>query len=186
MIIGYARVSSTDQDTQIQIEALKQAGASQVYTEQKSGTTTNNRPELENALKALRSGDTLLITRLDRLARSMTDFEQIMSRITSVGAELKATEQNINTATPEGRAMIGMLSVFAQFETDLRKERQREGVAKAKVAGKYKGRQPTAQAKVDKVIAAIEAGDSQQAICERYNISRASFYRIKREAKQVS
>jgi DNA invertase Pin-like site-specific DNA recombinase len=139
-IIGYARVSTTDQDLSIQEAALRAAGCEVVRAEKRSGTTTRGRDELRTVLEFLRPGDMLMVTRIDRLARSIADLQDIVRQVRTRGASLKATEQPIDTGTAAGKCFLDMLGVFAEFETNLRKERQLEGIAKAKAAGVYKGR----------------------------------------------
>jgi DNA invertase Pin-like site-specific DNA recombinase len=131
-IIGYARVSTTDQDLTVQDAALKAAGCTIIRAEKRSGTTTAGRTELATILEFLREGDTLVVTRIDRLARSMGDLQDIVRAIKAKGASLRATEQPIDTSTAAGKAFLDMLGVFAEFETNLRRERQLEGIAKAK------------------------------------------------------
>lgn len=139
MIYGYARVSTEDQSNDIQIEALQAAGADVVRHEKVSGTSRSNRHELETLLQFLRSGDVLMVTRLDRLARSLRDLSNIVDVLTERGCSLKCIEQPVDTGTASGRAFLGMLGVFAQFETEIRRERQMEGIAKAKAKGVYRG-----------------------------------------------
>jgi DNA invertase Pin-like site-specific DNA recombinase len=139
-IIGYARVSTTDQDLSIQEAALRSAGCEVIRAEKRSGTTTAGRDELRTVLDFLRLNDTLVVTRIDRLARSIGDLQDIVRTIRQKGAKLKATEQPIDTGTAAGKCFLDMLGVFAEFETNLRRERQLEGIAKAKAAGVYKGR----------------------------------------------
>ena len=175
VIIGYARVSSTDQDCSIQEAALTSAGCSVVRTEKQSGTSLKGRPELEIALSFLRAGDTIMVTRIDRLARSVADLEVIVKRVRDVGAHLRATEQPIDTASPAGMAFLQMLGVFAQFETAIRRERQLEGIAKAKQAGTYKGRKPTVPAAEVRRMRA--EGISPTEIARTLRVGRASVYR---------
>src|SRR5881409_3202367 len=139
-IIGYARVSTTDQNLDVQERALRAEGCEVIRSEKRSGTTTAGREELRTVLDFLRKGDVLMVTRIDRLARSIGDLQDIVRAVKAKGASLKATEQPIDTATAAGKAFLDMLRVFAEFETNLRKERQLEGIAKAKAAGIYKGR----------------------------------------------
>jgi DNA invertase Pin-like site-specific DNA recombinase len=139
-VIGYARVSTTDQDLSIQEAVLKAAGCEVIRAEKRSGTTTAGREELKTILDFLRRGDVLMVTRIDRLARSIGDLQDIVRTVRTRGASLKATEQPIDTGTAAGKCFLDMLGVFAEFETNLRRERQLEGIAKAKVAGVYKGR----------------------------------------------
>ena len=138
--IGYARVSTVDQDLTIQIDALKAAGCEVIRQEKASGTTTQGRAELKTVLDFLRKGDVLVVTRIDRLARSIGDLQDIVRAVKARGASLKATEQPIDTSTAAGKCFLDMLGVFAEFETNLRRERQLDGIAKAKAEGKYKGR----------------------------------------------
>jgi DNA invertase Pin-like site-specific DNA recombinase len=172
--IGYARVSTDDQDCSIQEEALRAAGASIIRSERKSGTTTSGRTELATVLDFLREGDTLLVTRIDRLARSLIDLEGIVAQLRAKGAYLRATEQPIDTSTPAGRAFLQMLGVFAEFETAIRRERQMEGIAKAKAKGVYKGRKPSVP--VDKVREMKAAGMGASVIAKELGIARSSVY----------
>src|ERR1700724_2820757 len=142
-VIGYARVSTTDQNLDVKESALRAAGCDLIRSEKRTGTTTAGREELRTVLDFLRSGDVLMVTRIDRLARSIGDLQDIVRAVKAKGATLKATEQPIDTSTAAGKAFLDMLGVFAEFETNLRKERQLEGIAKAKAAGVYKGRKPS-------------------------------------------
>ena len=143
MKYGYARVSTSDQDLEIQKNALLFAGCEVVREEKVSGTSLKGRSELTTLLEFLRTGDELVVTRIDRLARSMRDLQNIVHDLTEKGVHLSATEQSVNTNTPEGKCFLDMLGVFAEFETNLRKERQMEGIEKAKEKGVYKGRKPS-------------------------------------------
>ena len=174
-IYGYARVSTTDQDLTIQQEALEKAGCEIIRAEKVSGTSTQGRDELNMLLEFLRDGDELVVTRVDRLARSVLDLQTIVRDIKSKGVHLRATEQPIDTSTPAGKCFLDMLGVFAEFETNLRRERQMEGIAKAKERGVYKGRKPS----VDKlqIIELHKSGMGATAITKELNISRATVYR---------
>ncbi len=172
---GYARVSTDDQDCSIQEAALRQAGCDIVRSEKKTGTTVAGRTELETLLDFLREGDTLMVTRIDRLARSVADLEQIVATLKERQAFLRATEQPIDTATPAGIAFLQMLAVFAQFETAIRRERQMEGIAKAKAAGVYKGRKPSVP--VNEVRRLKAEGVSPTDIAKQLKIGRGSVYR---------
>ncbi|QDM14566.1 recombinase family protein [Tardiphaga sp. vice352] len=174
-IIGYARVSTVDQDLSIQVAALKAAGCEVVRSEKRSGTTTKGRQELETILAFLGAGDVLIVTRIDRLARSIGDLQDIVRAVRAKGASLKATEQPIDTTTAAGKAFLDMLGVFAEFETNLRKERQMEGIAKAKAEGVYKGRKPSIDRAVVLELKAKGLGPS--AIAKQLKIGRASVYR---------
>jgi DNA invertase Pin-like site-specific DNA recombinase len=179
---GYARVSTTDQDLSIQEAALKAAGCSIVRSEKVSGTSTHGREELRTLLLFLRPGDTLIVTRLDRLARSMRDLQNIVHELQEKGVQLKAIEQPIDTSTAAGKAFLGMLGVFAEFETNLRRERQLEGIAKAKAEGKYAGRPPSIDPATVAALAAEGMGAS--AIARRLGIGRASVYRALETSKK--
>lgn len=178
---GYARVSTTDQDLSLQVEALKRAGCEVIREEKRSGTTVEGRRELETLLAFIRQGDVLMVTRVDRLARSIGDLQDIVRTLRAKGAALKATEQPIDTSTAAGKAFLDMLGVFAEFETNLRRERQMEGIAKAKAQGVYKGR----KASIDpaEVLALKASGKGASEIAKALGIGRASVYRVL-DAKQ--
>jgi DNA invertase Pin-like site-specific DNA recombinase len=141
-LYGYARVSSIDQDLTIQETALRAAGCEVVRSEKATATRRQGRTELEVLLTFLRSGDTLVVTRVDRLARSIKDLQDIVFDLKAHNVALKATEQPIDTRSATGKAFLDMLGVFAEFETNLRRERQLEGIAAAKARGVYRGRKP--------------------------------------------
>lgn len=174
MRYGYARVSSEDQDLSIQIEALEAIGC-EVRQEKVSGTRLAGRSELQILLEFMREGDELYVTRIDRLARSIGDLQNIVMRLKEKGVALKATEQQIDTSTAAGKAFLDMLGVFAEFETNLRRERQMEGIAKAKERGVYKGRKRSVDA--DRVKALRDTGMGAVAIARELGIGRASVYR---------
>jgi len=174
---GYARVSTTDQDLTVQREALKAAGCEIIREEKVSGTSRQGRDELETLLQFLRPGDTLVVTRLDRLARSMDDLSSISRELKEKCVALQATEQDVDTSTAAGKAFFQLLGVFAEFETDLRRERQMEGIAKAKAKGVYTGRKPSIN--VDEVKRLRhEDGLGATAIAKRLGIARTSVYRL--------
>ena len=173
--IGYARVSTEDQSLDIQEAKLKAAGCALVRSEKRSGTTTAGRPELQTVLDFLRQGDVLVVTRIDRLARSIGDLQDIVRSVKAKGASLKATEQPIDTSTAAGKAFLDMLGVFAEFETNLRRERQLEGIAKAKLAGVYKGRPASIDVSQVRKLKAGGMGPSE--IAKSLGIGRASVYR---------
>ena len=175
-IYGYARVSTADQDLTVQEEALKAAGCEIIRSEKVSGLSTFGRDELRNLLDFLRKGDELVITRIDRLARSIKDLQDIVAELREKGAELKATEQPIDTSTATGKCFLDMLGVFAEFETNLRRERQMDGIEKAKAKGVYKGRKRTID--IEKVRELKEQGVGPTAIANQLGIGRASVYRV--------
>ena len=177
--IGYARVSTDDQNLSIQKASLEADKCKIVFEEKKSGTKRAGRAQLDLALKVLQEGDTLVVTRLDRLGRSLRDLANIAHEIDSIGGHLRVVEQSVDTSTSAGRAFFGMLAVFAQFETDVRRDRQAEGIAKAKKAGVYTGGKPRISRK--KVSEMIQEGCGPAAIARSLGVSRMSVYRIMRE-----
>jgi DNA invertase Pin-like site-specific DNA recombinase len=174
--IGYARVSSTDQDTRIQVEALRAAGCDVIRQEKASGTTTEGRAELATVLDFLQRGDVLVVTRIDRLARSISDLLHIVTVIKGKGATIKATEQPFDTGDIYGELTFNLLGVFADFETKLRKERQMEGIAKAKADGVYKGRKATIDPERLRQMQSQGMGATE--IAKAMGIGRASVYRV--------
>jgi DNA invertase Pin-like site-specific DNA recombinase len=177
---GYARVSSSEQDLTIQREALVGAGVHVIFEEKASGTRRDGRSELQKVLAVLGSGDSLIVTRLDRLGRSLRDLANIAHEIEEAGAHLKVIEQHVDTSTAAGRAFFGMLSVFAAFETDVRRERQMEGIAKAKGDGVYKGGIPRLDR--ERVRALKAEGRGPAAIARELGMARSSVYRLLDEA----
>ena len=175
MKYGYARVSTVDQDLTIQLEALTNAGCETIRQEKVSGTSVQGREELNTLLEFLREGVELVVTRVDRLARSIRDLQNIVYDLDKKGVALSATEQPIDTKTSAGKCFLDMLGVFSEFETNLRKERQMEGIEKAKERGVYKGRKPSIdKTKVKKL---RETGMGASEIAKELGIGRASVYR---------
>jgi DNA invertase Pin-like site-specific DNA recombinase len=172
---GYARVSSAGQDLSLQIEALEQYGCDTIRKETISGVSVKGRDELNILLEFLREGDQLVVTRIDRLARSIRDLQNIVHTLKGKGVVLKATEQPVDTSTSAGKAFLDMLGVFAEFETNLRKERQMEGIRSAKERGVYKGRKPSIDR--NKVIELRSQGMGASSIARELGIGRASVYR---------
>jgi DNA invertase Pin-like site-specific DNA recombinase len=176
-IYGYARASTLEQDVTLQEEQLRRAGCTIIRAEKASGTSRAGRSELSLLLAFLRPGDTLMVTRVDRLARSIKDLEDLVHELRSKQVALKATEQPIDTATAAGKAFLDMLGVFAEFETNLRRERQREGIAQAKAKGIYKGRKRVIDPReVRRLRAEEKLGPTD--IARRLGIGRASVYRV--------
>ena len=176
MLIGYARVSSVSQSLDLQLEALTAAGCTKVFSEKRSGTTTDGRGALEQALNHAREGDTLVVTRLDRLARSMIDLRQIVAGLATKEVTFRCLQQGaIDTTRSDGKLLLNILASFAEFETDLRRERQRDGIDKAKAAGVYKGRPISIDGA--KIRAMRDAGSGPAAIARALGIGRASVYR---------
>ena len=177
MLVGYARVSSVGQSLDIQQEALRAAGCEKVFAEKVSGTTTDGRDALADALDFVREGDTLIVTRLDRLARSVGDLFKIVERLNDKKVAFRCIQQSgVDTDTSTGRLTLAILGAVAAFETDIRRERQLEGVAKAKERGVYKGRRATIDA--DHVREMYAAGVGGSDIAAQLGIARASVYRL--------
>ena len=177
MLYGYARVSTTDQDLTIQQEALTAAGCETIRSEKVSGTSRKGRQELDTLLQFIREGDTLVVTRFDRLARSLDDLQNIVKTLRAKGAHLLATEQQVDTSTSAGTAFLQMLGVFAEFETNIRRERQMEGIAKAKAKGVYSGRKPSIDAVEVRRLRDHE-GLGATEIAGKLGIARTSVYRV--------
>ena len=175
-LIGYARVSSSGQSLEVQRDQLLAAGCSRIFEEKRSGLSQDGREQLALALDYVRDGDVLIVTRLDRLARSITDLRQIVDRLTAKEVGFRALQQgDLDTSTSNGRLMLNMLGAFAEFEADLRRERQREGIDKAKTNGIYKGRKPSVP--VDEVRKLKAEGMAPTEIAKRLKVGRASVYR---------
>ncbi|WP_394224888.1 recombinase family protein [Paracoccus marcusii] len=180
MIVGYARTSTFDQVAGIEAQErdLLTAGCEKVFREQVSSVDVAQRDQLSAALEFLREGDTLVVSKLDRLARSVAHMHDVIKRIADKGAALKILNLGIDTNTPTGKLMLNILGGVAQFEREIMLERQREGIQKAKLAGKYKGRSPTARDKAVEIKALISNGIGATEISRRLGISRASVYNV--------
>jgi DNA invertase Pin-like site-specific DNA recombinase len=175
-LYGYARVSTSEQDLTLQEQALRTAGCEIIRAEKVTGTSRTGRTELQVLLDFLRRGDTLVITRIDRLARSIKDLQDIVHLLKERGVTLKATEQPIDTRSAAGKAFLDMLGVFAEFETNLRRERQMEGIAAARARGVYQGRKPSIDtAEIQRLRVEEQLGPTE--IARRLGVGRASVYR---------
>jgi DNA invertase Pin-like site-specific DNA recombinase len=175
-LYGYARVSTNDQDLALQIQTLRAAGCGIIRAEKASGSSRDGRNELQLLLEFLRPGDALIVTLLDRLARSIKDLQDIVYALNLQGITLKATEQPVDTRTAASKAFLDMRAVFAEFETNLR---QLEGIASAKVLGVYQGRKPRIDAvEVRRLYVDDKMGAT--AISHLLGIGRASVYRVRR------
>jgi len=182
MIVGYARTSTVDQEAGLaaQERDLRAAGAERLFTDKVSSVAT--RDALRDALDFIREGDTLVVTKLDRLARSIRDLMTVIDAVKSKGATLRILAMNLDTGTATSNLMIGVLGSVAEFEREIMLERQREGIAKAKAEGKYKGRAPTARRKAPEVHRLLADGLTEAAVAEQLGISRSSVQRIKRKS----
>ncbi|MEA5159952.1 recombinase family protein [Cereibacter johrii] len=180
MIIGYARTSTLDQTAGLEAQErdLQAAGCERIFVEQVSSVDMVARAKLAEALEFVRQGDTLVVTKLDRLARSVAHLMEILAKLDTKGASLRILGMGIDTATPTGKLMLTVLGGVAEFERAIMLERQREGIAKAKAEGKYKGRKPTARAQADQVQRLKAEGLGASEIAEKLGIGRASVYRI--------
>jgi DNA invertase Pin-like site-specific DNA recombinase len=182
MLAGYARASTADQKAglEAQVAELKAARIEELFVEQVS--SVQKRVELEKALKFVRKGDTLVVTKLDRLARSIPDLVRIIGILEEKQATLRILAMSLDTNTPTGRLLLSLVGSVVQFEREIMLERQREGVAKAKAEGKYRGRAPTARAKSEDVIARFKTNQRPTEIAKLLGIGRASVYRILNDA----
>ena len=172
---GYARVSTTDQDLALQREALARAGCAVIREEKMSGSSRQGREQLGILLTFLQPGDELVVTRVDRLARSIGDLQDIVRELRDKKVALVATEQPVDTSTAAGKAFLDMLGVFAEFETNLRRERQMEGITRAKAAGRYKGRKPAVDPA--RVRALRNEGVPTGEIARRLGVARTTVWR---------
>jgi DNA invertase Pin-like site-specific DNA recombinase len=176
-IVGYARVSSIGQSLEVQREALTGAGCDKIFEEKKSGRKASDREQLANALDFIREGDTLIVTRLDRLARSVLDLHQIIAKVAAKGASFRVLQHDgIDTSTSTGKLTLAVLAAVAEFEADIRAERQRDGIEAAKANGVYKGRPATIDA--EEIQAALTAGERPAALAKRLGVARSTVYRL--------
>jgi DNA invertase Pin-like site-specific DNA recombinase len=177
VLVGYARVSSVGQSLDVQREQLQAAGCEKLFEEKRSGRTAADRQQLQAALEFIREGDTLVVTRLDRLARSITDLRQMVDRLASKGVGFRCLQQGaLDTTRSDGKLLLNILGSFAEFEADIRRERQMEGIAKAKAAGVYRGRKATIDTSA--IRAALEAGEKPAHVARRLGVARSSVYRV--------
>lgn len=182
LICGYARVSTVDQVAGLEAQErdLRATGCTKLFSEQVSSVA--QRDQLSLALDFLREGDTLVVTRLDRLCRSVADLVAITETLRAKGVALRILAINLDTGTSTGKLMLNLLGSIAEFERSLMLERQREGIQKAKAEGKYRGRAPTARRKAPQVRELITSGICPSEIATRLGMSRSSVYRMMAEA----
>jgi len=178
-IIGYCRVSSISQELDVQLDKLAKAGCTKVFKEKRSGRQAENRPELQDALEYVRAGDVLVISRLDRMARSVLDLAKIADMLRRKGVSLRVLDQGLDTSTSEGKLMFNLLGAFAEFEADIRAERQADGIALAKRKGVKFGRRKALTDAQEERIRKMRAEEnfSIGQLQERFGISRSSVYR---------
>ncbi|HEV2546053.1 MAG TPA: recombinase family protein [Stellaceae bacterium] len=178
MKVGYARTSTLDQTAgfEAQLKELEQAGCEKVFREQVSSVA--HRAQLEAALDFIREGDVLTVCKLDRLARSTQHLLEIADGVKRKGAHLHVLNLGMDTSTATGKLLLTVIGAIGQFEREMMLERQREGIAKAKAEGRYKGRAPTARAKAVQAQALAKQGVGATSIAKQLRIGRASVYRI--------
>src|SRR6186713_1302206 len=177
-VVGYARVSNTGQDLAVQLEKLEGAGCEKVFKEKRSGVDAG-RPELKRCLEYLREGDTLLVTKIDRLARSTTDLYRIISELAEKGVAFRVVDDpSIDTTSRTGKLVMGILALIAEFENDIRRERQMDGVAKAKERGIHFGRKlELTPQKIAEIKSLRQSGITVPGIMQQTNLSKATVYR---------
>lgn len=187
MLIGYARTSTLQQKAGLEAQErdLAAAGCERTFVEQVSSVDVVKREKLAEALAFARQGDTLVVTKLDRLARSVAHLVGLLGQLEDKGVALRILGTGIDTGTPSGRLMLNLLGSIAEFEREIMLERQREGIAKAKAEGRYKGRAPTARAKAEDVMKLHRDGVGGSEIAKRLGIGRASVYRILGDAEKA-
>lgn len=176
-IVGYARVSTQDQSLDVQLDQLKAVGVEKTFTEKISGVK-RDRAQLAALLEYVREGDTVVVCKLDRIARSTHHLLEIIETLQRKGCAFKVLNINLDTTTPTGKLMVTMLGAIATFEVEMMKERQAEGIAKAKAEGRYTGRKPTARGKTKEVLALAAEKKTRKEIAEQLGIGIASVYRI--------
>ncbi len=186
MIIGYARTSTIEQVSgfESQIKELQKAGCEKIFREQVSSIAI--RTQLESALEFVREGDVFVVTRIDRLARSISDLMTIIKSLEKKEVGLRILNLGIDSSTPTGKLMLTVLGGIAQFEREIMLERQREGVAKAKAEGKYKGRKPITMDRQREVIRLVMSGMPKANVAKQLGVGEASVYRILRRSTENS
>ena len=182
--IGYARASTVDQNLDAQIAALEAAGCTMIRTETRDGATLSGRPEVGVILDFIHPGETLVVTRIDRLARSMHDLQVIVAILKDKSAHPAATEQPVDTSTAAGKAFFDMLDVFAEFETNLRRQRQAEGIVAAKQRGAYRGRLPRID--MENIRHRLARGQSPTEVARELGISRGTVYKARADMTDLA
>lgn len=181
-VVGYARVSTDDQNLDMQQQAIEryasEKGAALVFYGEKISSRKDERVELSNAIKAATEGDVFVVYKLDRLARSTKELYELTEQFQKKGVYFVSLSDSFDTTTPTGRAMFGMLAVFAEFERDIIQQRTKAGLEAAKKRGRVGGRPKIEDATKRRVKALFEAGESATDIAKEYSISRATVYNI--------
>ncbi|WP_039037653.1 recombinase family protein [Pseudoalteromonas sp. ECSMB14103] len=185
LLFGYARVSSTDQDLTTQLSKLNEHGVDRIYSEKISAKNTN-RPELERMIDQLRTGDKVVITKIDRIARNMRDFQNLVHDFNERGVTLKILDQNIDTSSDRDKLFMNMLSMFAEFERTMILERQRDGIELAKSKGVYKGRKPVSNDKKAQVLELAASGTKKSDIVRETGLGKTTVFKIIKENSQKS
>ena len=185
MRFGYCRVSSTGQSLDIQIDDLNAHACERIVQEKASGRSIDNRPELKTLLEFMRRGDELWVTRVDRLARSTLDFCNIVKTLEDKGCSLHATQQPFDTSGPTGRLLVNILAIVAQFENEIRKERQMAGIAAAKEKGVYNRPRPP-KFKPDEILRLADAGMRPMDIARKLGCSGQVIYRVLGRSKDAN
>lgn len=175
MIVGYARVNTTGQSLAVQQDELESHGCERIF-EDKATSTNRDRPGLTEMLGFVRERDIIMVSRVDRFARSLSDLFQMLDLLNDKGVAFQCLHQSIDTGTSTGKPTLAILGAVAEFENDLRRERQRDGIAKAKAGGIYKGRKPSID--VEQIAMLREAGMGPSAIAKQLGINRQSVYRL--------
>jgi DNA invertase Pin-like site-specific DNA recombinase len=182
MLVGYARTSTLEQEAGLEAQQrdLKALGCKKLFSEQTS--SVGPRPVLEQAIDFCREGDTLVVTKLDRLARSVVHLGTVLDQLTAKGVALRIVAMGVDTSTPTGKLMLNVMGSVAQFEREMMLERQREGIAKAKSEGRYKGRKPTVFSQANEIKALYAQGHSMGEIAKRLGIGKGSVHRTLKAA----
>lgn len=187
MLIGYARVSTADQNTGLQLDALTAAGVERVYTDHGVSGSVADRPELARCLDGLRPGDTLVVWKLDRLARSLRNLLQLVEELSGRGVHLRSLTESIDTRSASGRLVLSVFGAMAQFERDLIRERTAAGLAAARARGVRVGR-PAAitEAQLSQARTLVAAGHRVGEVARTLGVGRSTLYRALGEAEPVS